>query len=464
MFLQETPIVQQADTLITGATIITLDAGRRVIADGALAIEGDRIVAVGKRGDVRVEAREVIDGRRFVMTPGFINGHVHITETLVKGFMPEHLGFDEAVWRWSVPLHQGQNESEQALGARLAALSMLRTGTTCFLEAGTVLKMDAVMEALDGTGIRGRVGEWVLDRAFAPGDDQTALTDRALARLEAELHRYPGRDGQRLAAWPLLIGHNTNTDALWRGAKQLADAHGAGISAHMSPAPADAAWYVEHTGRRPVVHLAALGVLGPNVSLTHLVHIDAAEAALLAETGANVIHCPAAALKGGYGTTQLGRFPEMAAAGVNILLGTDGADTADLMRPMTLMAGLFKDARRDTSVFPAHQALEMATVNAARALGLETQVGSLAVGMKADLVLHDTDRPEWRPLLNPVSQLVWCAGGGGVHSVWVDGRRLVDEYRCTTIDEEQLYTEVQAAAEDYIGRSGLPDLSAWPVI
>ena len=454
-----------ADTLITHAILITMDAQRRVIADGALAIQGDRIVAVGKTAEIlpSIEAAEIIDARRFVITPGFINGHVHCTEFLFRGFMPENLGFDEGVWRWSVPLHQGQTAREQALGARMAALAMLRTGTTCFLEAGTVLAMDAVFDALQSTGIRARIGQWVLDRAFAATDDQTILTDRALKQLADELARYPGGDGQRLAAWPLLIGHNTNTDALWRGARQLADDHGAGISAHMSPAPVDATWYLEHTGRRPVEHLAELGVLGPTVSLTHMVHVDEAEMTLLAASGTNVIHCPAAALKGGYGTTQVGRFPEMAASGINLWLGTDGADTADLRRPMTLMVSLFKDARQDQSIFPAHQALEMATVNAARALRMEGSIGSLDVGKKADFVFHDTDRPEWRPLLNPVSQLVWSADGAAVHSVWVDGIRVIDDYRCTTIDEAELYAGIQQAAEDYVGRSGLPKIAAWPM-
>jgi cytosine/adenosine deaminase-related metal-dependent hydrolase len=454
-----------ADTLIAGATIVTMDAERRVITDGAVAILGDRIVAVGKRADVAatVEAAETIDGRQFVITPGFVNSHVHVTETLIKGFLPENLDFAEGVWRWVVPLYESHSPEEQCIGARLAALSMLRTGTTTFLEAGTIIAMDPVFEALSETGIRGRVGEWTLDRAFSPDQDQAAMTDKALRLLENELIRYPGGDGQRLAAWPLLIGHSTNTDALWRGAKQLADQYGAGVSAHMSPARSDPDWYIANTGKRPIQHLAEIGVLGPNVSLTHMVHVDGDEVAILAETGTNVIHCPGAALKGGYGATAVGRFPEMAEAGVTLLLGTDGGDQADMMKSISLVAGLFKDARRDASLFPAHQALEMATVNGAKALGMSDQIGSLEVGKKADLVLHDTDRPEWRPLSNAISQLVWSADGRGVHSVWVDGRRVVDDYRSTTIDEEKLYAEAQAAADAIIGRSGLPRISAWPV-
>ena len=456
------PIV--ADTMIAGATLVTMDGARRIIADGAIAITGDRIVALGKRNEVlpRVAAREVIDGRRFVVTPGFVNGHIHVTETLVKGFIPENLSFDEGVWRWSVPLYELQSPQEQALAARLAAASMLRTGTTCFLEAGTILALDPVFAALAETGIRGRIGSWVLDRAF-DGRSQAARTDRALRLLEEELVRYPG-GGARLAARPLLIGHNTITDALWQGAKSLAATHGAGLGAHMSPVEGDADWHLAETGRRPVEHLAVLGVLGPELALTHMVHVDGAEVALLAESGTSVVHCPGAALKSGFGTTGYGRFPEMAAAGVTLLLGTDGADHADLMRMATLMAGLFKDARRDRSLFPAEKVLEMATVDGARALGLGSEIGSLETGKKADLVLHDTDRPEWRPLLNVAAQLVWSADGRGVHSVWVDGSRVVDNYRCTVIDEERLYAEAQAAALSIAERSGLPRRAPWPVV
>jgi cytosine/adenosine deaminase-related metal-dependent hydrolase len=456
----------RVDTLIAGATIITMDAERRIIVDGALAIRGDRIVAVGKRAELEahIEAAEVIDGRRFVMTPGFVNGHVHVTETLIKGYIPEDLSFEDSIWRWTVPLYESHSPAEQRLAAQLSALSMLRSGTTCFLEAGTVLALDEVFEGLAETGIRGRLGGWCLDRAFFPDQDQSALTDAALRGLENQLERYPGRDGQRLAAWPLLIGHNTNSDALWQGAKQLADRHGAGISAHMSPKEDDSEWYLQHLGRRPIVHLAHLGVLGANVSLTHMVHLDDEEVALLAASGTNVTHCPHAALKGGYGATSRGKFPEMAAAGVNIMLGSDGADHADLMRAIALVAGLFKDSRQDPSLFPAWQALEMATINGAKALGLSDSIGSLEAGKKADLVLHDTDRPEWRPLHNCLSQLVWSAHGGGVHSVWVDGRRVVDGYRCTTLDEERLYAEAQTAAGAITVRTGLPLISPWPIV
>jgi 5-methylthioadenosine/S-adenosylhomocysteine deaminase len=172
------------------------------------------------------------------------------------------------------------------------------------------------------------------------------------------------------------------------------------------------------------------------------------------------------ALKVAYGITQVGRFPEMVKAGINVAIGTDGnnaSNYSDMMRATYLVAGLFKDARRDPTLFPAEQAFEMATLGGAKALGLEQEIGSLEVGKKADLVLHDTDRPEWRPLLNVANQLVWSADGRGVHSVFVDGRRVVDDYRCTTIDEQRIYAQAQTAAREITKRSGLPLLTTWSV-
>ena len=447
-----------ADTLIVGATLVTMDAGRRVIEDGALAIAGDRIVAAGPRHEVEpvVRARERIDGRRFVMTPGFVNGHVHVTETLLKNLIREDMAFDEAIWGWLVPLYHSHTPEEQRIAAQLAAVSMLRNGTTCFLEAGTLLDLDAAVDGLAETGIRGRVGRWVQDRAFDPADDQSAMTDAAIASLQDELDRHPGAGGRLISAWPLLIGHMTATDTLWQAARSLADAHGTGVSAHMSPVENDTAWFLANTGRRPIEHLAELGVLGRHLSLTHVVHVGSEEVALLAGSGTTVTHCPFAALKGGYGATALGRFPEMRAAGINLMLGTDGADHADLMRAVHLVAGLFKDARRDVGLFPAADALALGTRNGAKALGLGDQIGALTVGRKADLVLHDVDRPEWRPLHDAVRQLVWSADGRGVHSVWVDGQRVVDAYHCVTIDEERLYAQAQAAADAIAGRFVAP--------
>ena len=450
--------------------MLTIDRERRILRDGAVAFRDGTIVAVGKTADVAptVRAREVIDGRRFLVAPGLVNGHVHVTgEPLTRGFVPDDSGWYSNVFEWLIPLYQAQDEQDERLAAQLASAELLRNGVTSFIEAGTIRHLDAAVDGLRVVGIRGRVAQWAEDRAFAPDADQSAMTDRAIRLMQEELERFPASDGELISAWPSLVGHMTATDHLWREASHLARAYGVGITAHMSPVEADPDWYLANTGRRPIRHLAELGVLGPEVCLTHAVHLDEEEVAILAETGTNITHCPMSALKGAYGASVSGKFPEMAAAGVNLMLGTDGnnnGNIGDLMRAMFLAAGLFKDARRDTKIFPAHEVLTMTTLNGARGMGLADRIGSIEVGRRADIVLHDLDRPEWRPLTDPVSQMVWSADGRGVHTVLVDGVKVVEDYRCTRVDELALYAQAEEAGRAVAGRAGLSNPGPWPVV
>jgi cytosine/adenosine deaminase-related metal-dependent hydrolase len=239
------------------------------------------------------------------------------------------------------------------------------------------------------------------------------------------------------------------------------------MSFHMSPAQMDPDVFVAEFGQRPMVHLEELGVLADDVVITHCVQVDDRELEVMARTGVHVAHCPTTALKVGYGITRVGKFPEMVMAGINLAIGTDGnnaSNYSDLMRATYLVAGLFKDARQDPQMFPAEMAYEMATLGGAAAMQMGDEIGSLEVGKLADVVLHDTDRPEWRPLLNVMNQLVWSADGRGVHMVFVDGRKVVEEGRVTALDEERFYAECQAAGEAVVARSGLPDRAKFPVI
>jgi 5-methylthioadenosine/S-adenosylhomocysteine deaminase len=461
--------MRQVDMLILDAVIVTMDAERRVITEGGLAVQGDIIVGVGKSFDLRRQytAATMIDGRRFVVTPGLVNAHIHITgEPLTRGYVPDDVAFNEHVFGWLVPFHAHFTPADERLSAQLAALEMLRSGTTSFIEAGSLSALDEVADGLLEIGIRGRIALRIWDQSATHAHPARA-TDQAIRLLADELSRYPSRHGERIAAWPTLIGHSVCSDALWRAAKQLSIEHETGLTFHMSPAAIDGEWFLQKYGRHPVEHLADLGVLGSNAVVTHMVYVEEPEITLLSETGTNVAHCPTTALKVGYGVTQIGRFPEMVARGVNVAIGTDGnngSNYSDMMRAAYLVAGLFKDARRDSTIFPAEQAFAMATLNGARAIGLSESIGSLEPGKKADFVFHDRHRPEWCPLLNVANQLVWSADGRGVHSVWVDGIRVVEDYCSTRIDEERLYAEAQASGESIVRRSGLPNRAKWPVL
>ena len=456
-----------ADTLIEHSLVVTMNPTRDVITDGAVAITGTEIVGVGKTDDLRerFDAHDVVDGRRFVVTPGMVNTHIHITgEPLTRGYVPDDTPFEENVFMWLCPLYAVHTEDEERLSAQLAAAEMLKSGTTSFLEAGTVRFVDAVVDGLVEIGIRGRIGKWVWDLPPEPAVYRQS-TDEAIANLEKTLadHRFVA--GGRIQAWSMVVGHTTCTDTLWRAARDAADRYSTGLNFHMSPAAMDPDGFLAQYGQRPIEHLSEIGVLGANCVLVHCVHVDDNEIRLLAQHRCSVAHCPTTALKVSYGVTQIGKMPEMVKAGINVSIGIDGnnaSNYSDMMRATYLVAGLFKDARRDPTMFPAEQAYEMATLGGARAILSEHEIGSVEAGKKADLVLHDRDRPEWTPLLNVANQLVWSADGRGVHTVFVDGRKVVDAYRLTTVDEHDLYRRAQAAGEAIVARSGLPDRAKWP--
>ena len=460
---------QTVDLLIDAWYIVTMNATRDIIHRGSVAVSGNEIVAVGKTADLdkSFDAKRRIGGERFVLTPGMINTHIHITgEPITRGYVPDDTPFEENVFMWLCTLYSVANANEERASAQLAAVEMLRSGTTSFLEAGTIHFLDEVIEGLLEVGIRGRVGQWVWDLPPEPSVYRQS-TDQAIKNLETQLRQHKNHENGLIGAWSTVVGHTTCSDPLWRAGKQLADEHGVGFSFHMSPATIDPDGFIAEFGHRPMVHLAELGVLDDKTALTHCVQVDDHEIDVMADAGVHVAHCPTTALKVSYGITQVGKFPEMAQKGINVAIGTDGnnaSNYSDLMRATYLVAGLFKDARTDPQMFPAEIAYEMATLNGAKALLMDDVLGSLEPGKRADMVLHDTDRPEWRPLLNVMNQLVWSADGRGVHTVLVDGRIVVEDGRCSTIDEDRLWATAQSMGEAISARSGLPDKAKYPVL
>ncbi|WP_411820597.1 amidohydrolase family protein [Hyphococcus formosus] len=456
------------DTVISGATIITMNESRQIIRDGAIAVKDGLIVAVGKTDEITAafDAKEQVDGRNFVITPGFVDGHVHITgDPLTQGVRRGAPGedFTDVLTKWVIPLFHAHEPHDEKISAQCSAMRMLHSGVTSFVEAGTIRHLNAVAEGVASTGVRGRIGGWVEGRNFAANETDTVTIDEAIATLEAQVEKYKQTDSSRVAAWPLLIGHTVNPDEVWLAAKRLADENGLCISAHMSPHQSDPDWFLENTGKRPIEHLADIGVLGDNVMITHAAYVNEREVEIFADTKTNVIFCPHAALKGAFGVTKIGLFPEMAEAGVNIMLGTDGV-FVDLLTCARLMTGLFKDARIDEHVFPATEVLEMVTLNGARGMNMQSSLGAIEPGMKADIVCFDTDRPEWFPEFDVVEQILQANAGIGAHSVWVEGERVIENYRSTKIDEDELFAEIRKSSQAIVDRAGIKVHSPWPVI
>ena len=372
-------MTEQIDTLIVGSHVVTMNTTRDVIRHGAVAIRGNKIVDVGKQTDLDAlyTAKETVGSDRFVVTPGMVNTHIHITgEPLTRGYVPDDTPFEENVFMWLCPLYAVHTAEEERLSAQLAAVEMLKSGTTTFLEAGTIRFLDEVIDGLVEVGIRGRVGNWVWDLPPEP-DVYKQNTDAAINMLQQQLVDYGSVPDARVGTWSTLVGHTTASDPLWKAARELADEHGTGMSFHMSPAKMDPEGFIAEFGQRPMIHLAELGILRDDVAITHCVQIDDQELAVMAEMAVNVAHCPTTALKVSYGVTQVGKFPEMVQMGVNVSIGTDGnnaSNYSDLMRATYLVAGLFKDARQDPQMFPAEMAYEMATIAAPRPCRCKTRL------------------------------------------------------------------------------------------
>ena len=450
--------------LIEHAVVVTMDPARRVLRDGSVLVDGARIVQVGRAADVRPisSPARVIDGRGRLVLPGFVDTHVHLSEHLSRGLIPDEVPVDRYVPDWYAPLYAAISPEEEAAAAQLACLEMLRSGTTTFCEAGTLFDVPAVARAVDAVGLRAVLGRWSWDLARGPGR-LTQSTAEALSLTEDAMARVNGHGSGRVSAWPLLIGFGTGSEALIRGAHTLAERHGTGwgmmhFASHPSRKTADTL---------ALATLDAWGVLGPRAKLAHMLYVGEADIALLARRGVAVTHCPSAALKHVKGLGAHGRFPEMLAAGVSVSLGGDSANGSnhfDMLRLMYLAALAAKDARLDPGVLPPETVLEMATLHGARALGLEAQIGSLEPGKRADIVIFDLGRPEWRPLLDPISNLVYSASAASVRTVLVDGRIVLDEGRVTTVDEGELLRRVDFLTGPYLARAGLIARSKWPLI
>jgi cytosine/adenosine deaminase-related metal-dependent hydrolase len=271
----------------------------------------------------------------------------------------------------------------------------------------------------------------------------------------------------RMRAWTMPFSMAFSTPELLKAAKAIADEHGAGLTLHHSNTPESIQASIAQSGKTPTAVLEDLGVLGPNVLLSHALGLEPTELDVIARTGTKVAAVPTAAIKGGSGMSATGLLPEMLERGITAGIGTDAANNSNLvetMRSMYLIAVLYKDARRDVQMIPAETALELATIGGASALGMGSEIGSIEVGKRADLVLFDTRRPEWATLFNPVNTLVYSADGRSVHTVIIDGRIVVENHQPQFVDEWELIQRVQPIGESILARTGVSFPSRWPVV
>ena len=456
--------VAAADWVIIG-DVVTMDAERTIVTGGAVALTGGVIAAVGKADDIRRQYPNSPErgSPGSLVTPGFVNAHQHLTaDRLVASAIPDDLPPGAAIFEWIVPIHEHVTGDDDELSATLGLIEAAANGITTTIDAGTVAHPDRVAEAMTAVGVRGAIGRWGSD---ADGLPQSGRVDEVIEAQRDLLEKYP--PGGLVEASVTLVGHDLMSDDLVTAAANLAHTTGSRLSFHLSPTPDDAASYLERTGLRPLVHLDHLGVLGPNVLVGHAVHIDDAEMETLVRTGTAVASCPWAYLRLGQGLTKQFAHLDLWRRGGRLALGCDtenAGDAIDGLRAAALFAGLAKDTAADPTAFGAHHAFELLTIAGAEAVGMADRIGSLEPGKAADIVVIDRSGIQWQPPSpDPILQLVWAGGGRSVTDVLVDGRLVVADGLCTTVDANSLQSEARRAARSLIERSGIRPRSRWPL-
>jgi 5-methylthioadenosine/S-adenosylhomocysteine deaminase len=432
----------RVDLLLTGGWVVTADAAHTVIEDGAVAIQGNRIVAVGPAARLAQEyaSERTIDCTGKAVLPGLIDGHVHTCQQLARG-----LADDIPVREWLekiVAFESAMDEEDVASSARLACLEMIKSGTTSFIEAcANPFHVDAVGYSLEESGLRGVLTrscmelpetDWKTPDAFVmSADDNFNGTVRMI-------DRWNGAAGGRIQAWVGWRQQWNLSDELLMRTVRFARERGVGLHGHLS---------TRRFGQ--IEYLDKLGALWPDMVFAHAIRFTAREVELIRHYDVKINHNPGASMHGAYGSAVAGQFPELLDRGVHVCLGCDGAannNTLDMFVEMRLASTLHKEVRQNACVFSPFQSLSMATFHGAHALKHGNRLGILAEGMLADVITVDLEQPHLQPVHDVVSNLVYCANGNDVSTTIVDGRILMEDRQVLSLDEKLILKEASQRA------------------
>lgn len=421
--------MQDIDTLIHARWILPVEPADAVWEDHSVAVHQGRIVAVLARADADASwrARTTVELSNHVLCPGLVNAHTHAGMSLMRGLaddLPLMEWLQEHIW----PVENSLVSPEfVADGVALAAAEMLRSGTTCFSDM--YFFPDIVARTAAQAGLRACVGLIVIDSPtpWASAPDE-------YLRKGLEVHdRF--RDHPLITTSLAPHAPYTVSDKPLQRVAMLAEELDVAVHIHLHETAAEIEHAQRDGGERPLARLRRLGLVSPRLVAAHMTQLTSDEIAACAEAGVNIVHCPESNLKLASGFCPVA---ELVDAGVNVALGTDGAasnNDLNMLGEMRTAALLAKAVSGCPHALPALQALRMATLNGARAFGLESEIGSLQPGKWADLCAVDLCAPETEPVYNPASQLVYAAAREQVSDVWVAGRHLLKHRRLTTLDE-----------------------------
>jgi 5-methylthioadenosine/S-adenosylhomocysteine deaminase len=438
------------DTLIRGGTVVTCDELDRVVRADVL-VRGRDIVAVG---DVtRRELARIVDARGCAVIPGLVQGHVHLCQALMRG-MADDLPLLEWLHRRIWPLEAAHDEETLAASAELGLAEAMLGGTTTVLDMGTVRAHDAVMDACLLAGVRAISGKAMMDQMDGVPPGLRESTRASLDESERLARTWRGAGGGRIGyGWaPRFV--LSCSEALVRGAVERAHESGDLIHSHAAEHPAEREAVRQAHGDDDVAVLRKWGVAGQRVVLAHGVQLRVDEARALARDKTRIVHCPSANLKLGSGiagVAELDRF------GVQLALGADGAACNNNLDAWTelRLAALLAKVRSGPSALPAKRALRLATIDGARALGLDSIVGSIEPGKRADVTVVRLDGVHVEPGGDVFSRLVYACGSRDVVHVLVDGELVVKDRQHQRLDVERVKARAIGAARKLVARAGV---------
>jgi len=446
-FAQQKP---RADLIISGGIIVTMDPSRTIYPDGSVAIRGDSILVVGPRAQIDSEftAKQVIDAHGALVLPGFINGHTHVPMTLFRG-LHDDVTLNDWLYKYIFPAEaKNVNEEFVRWGARLAAAEQIRAGVTTF--ADMYYFEDAIAEETKAAGMRGILGETFID--FPAPDNKSEA--QVLAYTEKFLKRWQGDSLIQAAPAPHSI--YTCSRKTLEDAAALARKYHAPILIHVAEMKKEWDDSQKQNGMSPVAYLDKIGVLGPDVIAAHCIYVDQTDRTTLAERGTGCVHNPSSNMMLASGVSPV---PDMRAAGVAVGLGTDGPagsnNDLDLMEEMDLAAKLAKITRMDPLALGAKDVVAMATIEGARAIHMEKEIGSLETGKKADLVLISLNEPNAVPMYDVYAQLAYALKGSGVETVVIGGKAVMRDHKLLTLDEPKILEKAREYGESVKTSLGL---------
>ncbi len=432
---------QQVSLVVTGGDVVTMDASRRVLSPGAVAVNGRDIVAVGTPEEIarQFAASETIEAAGHVVLPGLVNTHTHAPMVMYRG-LADDLALMDWLQKFIFPAEAKTVSPEMVrVGTRLAALEMIQSGTTTF--ADMYYFEEEIARATKAAGLRGVLGETII--GFPVADAKTPAD--ALKRTEAFMREFAGDD--LITAVPAPHSPYTVDEPTLRAIRELADRYKVPILIHLAETEDEVNIIREKHGMSPTAWLDSLGFLRPDVVAAHCVWLTDDDIAIMKRAGAAVSHNPESNMKLASGVAPV---PKYLAAGITVGLGTDGAasnNDLDMFGAMRQTAFLHKLASRDPRAVPATAVLEMATIGGARALGLDKRVGSLEAGKRADLIVVAMNGARQTPMYNPVSHLVYVARGDDVRTTVVNGKVLMRDRQMRTLDERVVLADARALAK-----------------